>query len=138
MRRQQQLSLVNLAIFVAALIGMPIIGIVSLILFAGWSDRPGLLVLFPASLGAVVGLLTLLVGVWRSPRSGADGGKTIVFLLILGAALLGTFSGHLPIWLRALCNGWLVGFFVSFDVVLLHRLRNDLEFRQRARLSRLH
>jgi uncharacterized membrane protein SpoIIM required for sporulation len=41
----------------------------------------------------------------------------------LGAALLGTFSGALPILIRAFLDGLVVGFFIAFAV----RLRESLK-----------
>jgi hypothetical protein len=53
--------------------------------------------------------------------------------LIVGAALLGTFSGHLSDELLALVAGWAFGFFVAFDVVIARRWRQDSAFRARIR-----
>jgi hypothetical protein len=126
-------------LFVAAMIGVPLVSVLVItdaVLDAG---KPVLHLALPATIGAAIGLL--MIG--RSGFANAslqtsaaarrrELGPTAT-ALIVGAALLGTFSGHLPDELVALLNGWVFGFFVAFDLVMARRWRQDPVFRARIR-----
>ena len=116
-----------------AAIGVPIAAIVFVAVAAGGNHRPLTRLLLPAALGAVAGevILVLATRVGRSGKgSGGPGVGTVGTALIICAAVLGSSSRDLPIWLDASIWGWALGFFVAFDVLLLKPWRHGKVVRE--------
>ena len=127
-------------VFVAAMIGVPLVSLIVIANAARDAGKPFLHIALPATIGAAMGLL-LMIGLSqlgnrsrlrRAAASRRELGPTAT-ALIVGAALLGTLSGHLPDELVALLTGCVFGFFVAFDYVMTRRWRHDRAFRARIR-----
>jgi hypothetical protein len=114
----------DVTILKVAAVGIPLAATAFLVALGIHSDQPWSHVVLPAVAGVALGLVFVVVGV-SQPAAGGRAREVgqIGFLVILGAALLGTFSGALPTWIRAFLDGWAVGFFVAFAV----RLRESLK-----------
>jgi O-antigen/teichoic acid export membrane protein len=127
-----------LAIFVGALVGVPAILLVSLaIQLTDQSSNEILGVLLPAALGAAAGCLVIAMRQLRTARPRkADGSEAIGSAIIVGAALIATFSDLLPRSLDAFLSGLVIGFFVALNVFLVRLWRNDPDFRRRIRSIR--
>jgi hypothetical protein len=125
-----------LAILLAAMIGVPVAAGVFLVVDAGQSDRPLLRVALPAVLGVTAGALTMWV--LSRLRRQEDGRKigTIGSTLIVCAALVGSFSRQLPTPVEASMLGWVLGYFVAFDGMIVRLWRSDPKFRERFRALR--
>lgn len=130
---------VEILLFVAAMIGVPLVSAVVIANTALDAGKPVLHIALPATIGAAIGLLMIgrsgLANVSLQTSAAArrrELGPTVT-TLIIAATLLGTFSGHLPDDLLALVAGWTFGFFVSFDIVIARRWRQDSAFRARIR-----
>jgi len=52
------------------------------------------------------------------------------------AAVLSGVSNDLPRWVNAGVEGWAIGFFLAFSVLLLTMWHNDREFRERIKAVR--
>jgi chromate transport protein ChrA len=120
-------------IVACAAVAAPLIAIVFFVLdLMGDEGNIVAQVVVPAAIGALVG--TLMIAVRRVRTAGTSNGrrsKTLTITAIFAVALLGTFSSHMPRWFDALLTGWVIGFFLAFDVLLVLMLRSDLEFRKR-------
>jgi hypothetical protein len=128
----------DLVIFIAALVGVPLYALIALAYYLT-SDKGNVLlgVLLPAIAGAAVGVLVVSARRIRSIRLTPSGrGERIGFMLIVAAALLGTFSHHLPRWVAAFVDGWAAGFFIAFVFLLVNLWRNNQDFRERIRTIR--
>jgi hypothetical protein len=129
----------EILVFLAAMIGVPLVAALVITHAALNAREPVLHIGLPATIGAALGLL--LVG-WSDfgkrgsetpPVTGRRELGPIATALIVGAALLGTFSGHLPAELLALIFGWALGLFVAFDLMIARRWRQDPTLRARIR-----
>ena|SRR2546425_467822 len=88
-------------------------------------------VLIPAAIGTTLGALMIVMRrrlTRRLPRG--PGRQPWIWLIFLGA-LIGTISGHLPLWLRSGSWGWIIGTLISLDVLLVNLWKRDPVFRAR-------
>jgi len=135
----QQMRRGEILVFLAALIGVPVISVLVIADTPSDAAEPLLRVALPAAIGSAIGLLMIAWSQFGNPyrqtsavTSRRELGATAT-ALITGAALLGSFSGHLPDELVALLSGWTLGFFAAFDVLIARRWRQDPAFRARIR-----
>jgi hypothetical protein len=107
----------GLIVILAAVAGPIVLGVL-LALQARDAEHPWRAIALPALAGLLVGSVGFIAA------SLADRGKErkqVPFVPIAAAALLGTFSGHLPVWSDAFLDGCVIGFFLSLLLFLAHR-----------------
>ena len=135
---QHPLTLARLLIFATALIGVPIVAL-SLLAYDVATDTEDVLLqaIIPALVGVVVGILLISIRSIRSAkiREGSRWGRVALWLVPLAAVLSGV-SNDLPRWVNAGVEGWAIGFFLAFSVLLLTMWHNDREFRERIKAVR--
>jgi hypothetical protein len=134
-----RLTKTALAIFTGALIGVPVIAAAALGHDIATDSEPVLAeVVGPPALAAAIALLFVLhtprkVSGDETPRQAWD--KAPGAAIIVGAALVGTFSDLLPRALDALLTGLVLGFFIGLGLVVVRLWRSDSTFRKSIRIA---
>jgi hypothetical protein len=127
----------RLLVFATFLIAVPI-SAVSILAYDLATDTEDVLfeAVIPAIVGAALGILMIK---YRSTRfTRARGGKRwrVAPIVVALAAVLGVVGNDLPRWVNAGVEGWAIGFFVAFIVILLRLWRSEPEFRERIKAVR--
>lgn len=131
----------NLAIFVGALIGVPLVAL-AILIHETATDTPDAVaeVVLPAALGTAAGVVVVLLLARRQVSSDGTASRpqraAVGSAVIAGAAVVGTFSDLLPRMLDSFLTGFVLGYFVGFGYVLIKLWRDDPAFRRRIRSAR--